>query len=165
MAKCNVRKEFTYMSIPERLRFIQTYKTVTTTEPYRSRYQALIFDHPKLGNHIHTKQQFLPWHRLMLRNFEKLLQEVEPRVSLPYWDWSLSHLTPWRSSTLDIWSALPWGLGGNGDDVTGCVTNGPFARDQWSIVTANGETTCLQRKFNGKKWFGMDGESSSSSVL
>ena len=72
-------------------------------------------------------------------------------MTLPYWDWSLSHLSPWRTSTLDIWSAQPWGLGGNGDDVTGCVTNGPFARDQWGIVTGNGGRTCLERKFNGKE--------------
>ncbi|CAB4004609.1 tyrosinase tyr-1 [Paramuricea clavata] len=147
--KCNVRKEFTFMSIAERMRFIQTYKTITTKEPYKSRYEALILDHPKLAIHIHTKKQFFPWHRLMLRNVEKLLQEVDRSVTLPYWDWSLSHLSPWRTSTLDIWSAQPWGLGGNGDDVTGCVTNGPFARDQWGIVTGNGGRTCLERKFNG----------------
>ncbi len=71
-------------------------------------------------------------------------------MTLPYWDWSLSHLSPWRTSTLDIWSAQPWGLGGNGDDDTECVKDGPFARDKWGIVTANGGHTCLKRKFNGK---------------
>jgi hypothetical protein len=80
-----------------------------------------------------------------------LIFKVDRSVTLPYWDWSLSHLSPWRTSTLDIWSAQPWGLGGNGDDVTGCVTNGPFARDQWGIVTGNGGRTCLERKFNGKE--------------
>ncbi len=74
--RCIVRKEFTFMSIAERIRFIQTYKTITTKEPYKSRYKSLIFDHPKLASHIHSKEQFFPWHRLMLRNIEKLLQEV-----------------------------------------------------------------------------------------
>lgn len=138
------------MSIPERMRYIQAYKKVTTTEPFKSRYEALVLDHPKLASHIHTMEQFLPWHRLMLLNFEKLLQEVDPNVALPYWDWSLTHLSPWRTSTLDIWSSHPWGLGGNGDDITGCVNNGPFASDQWGIVTVNGGSTCLKRKFNGK---------------
>jgi hypothetical protein len=71
------------MSIAERMRFIQTYKTITTKESYKSRYEALILDHPKLAIHIHTKEQFFPWHRLMLRNVEKLLQEVSV-VSLSY---------------------------------------------------------------------------------
>ena len=58
------------------MRFVQTYKTITTREPYKSRYNELVFDHPKLSSHIHTLEQFLPWHRHMLRNFEKLMQEV-----------------------------------------------------------------------------------------
>lgn len=168
------------MPLRERMRFVQTYKTITTREPYKSRYNELVFDHPKLSSHIHTLEQFLPWHRHMLRNFEKLMQEVwtlitssaicwsqftllhcelhlelipflqvDPAITLPYWDWSLNHLSPWRTSILDIWSAQPWGLGGNGDDVTRCVTNGPFSVKQWSIVTAGGGHTCLKRRFNG----------------
>ena len=74
--ECTVRKEFTFMPIAERTRFIETYKTITTKEPYKSRYEALILDHPKLADYIHTKKQFFPWHRLMLRDVEKLLQQV-----------------------------------------------------------------------------------------
>jgi Common central domain of tyrosinase. len=36
------------------------------------------------GNIIHN---FLPWHRAYILKLEKLLQQVESDVSLPWWDW------------------------------------------------------------------------------
>ena len=137
------------MPLEERMRFINAYKKISTKEPFKSGFEELILTHPTLASHIHNKAQFLPWHRLFLLKFEKLLQEVDPRVTLPYWDWSLSHLSPWRSSTLDIWTSLPWGLGGNGDNVTHCVTTGPFASDKWQAASPDGKRSCLRRNFNG----------------
>ena len=139
------------MTLEERMRFIEAYKIMSTKEPFKTRYLELIMSHPKLASHIHNKAQFLPWHRLFLIKFEKILQQVDPRVTLPYWDWSLSHLSPWRSSTLDIWTSLPWGLGGNGDDVTHCVTTGPFAQDKWKSQSTDGKKFCLKRNFHGSK--------------
>ncbi len=37
----------------------------------------------------HGWEQFLPWHRMFLYEFEKRLQEVVPDVTLPYWDWPM----------------------------------------------------------------------------
>lgn len=37
----------------------------------------------------HGWEQFLPWHRMMLYDFEKTLQDVVPDVTLPYWDWPM----------------------------------------------------------------------------
>lgn len=37
----------------------------------------------------HGWEQFLPWHRAYLYEFELLLQEFAPGVALPYWDWTL----------------------------------------------------------------------------
>ena len=38
----------------------------------------------------HSRPLFLPWHRLMLRTLEQLLQQVlsDPEFGLPYWDWA-----------------------------------------------------------------------------
>jgi tyrosinase len=35
----------------------------------------------------HGSELFLPWHRAYLYEFERLLQEQVPGVTLPYWDW------------------------------------------------------------------------------
>ena len=37
----------------------------------------------------HGWEAFLPWHRMMLYEFEKQLQEFVPDVTLPYWDWPM----------------------------------------------------------------------------
>jgi tyrosinase len=36
----------------------------------------------------HGWEEFLTWHRLYLHNFEQHLQDVDPEVTLPYWDWT-----------------------------------------------------------------------------
>ncbi|MBX9258343.1 tyrosinase family protein [Desmonostoc muscorum CCALA 125] len=35
----------------------------------------------------HANAGFLPWHREYLRRFEKALQSVNPKITIPYWDW------------------------------------------------------------------------------
>lgn len=37
----------------------------------------------------HGWEQFLTWHRAYLYEFEKLLQDAVPGVTLPYWDWTM----------------------------------------------------------------------------
>lgn len=46
---------------------------------------------------------------------------------------------------MSFWSNVPWGFGSNGGR-DGCVYNGPFGKNKWSLT--NGE--CLKRGFNGK---------------
>ncbi len=36
----------------------------------------------------HENDGFLPWHREFLREFEALLRSVNPKVTVPYWDWT-----------------------------------------------------------------------------
>ena len=60
-------------------------------------------------------QRFLPWHRAYLYEFEKLLQSVEPDVTIPYWNWTRRPFPEWLA---DI---MPNGLAdrnGNLYDVT-----------------------------------------------
>ncbi|MGI9331914.1 MAG: tyrosinase family protein [Gammaproteobacteria bacterium] len=37
----------------------------------------------------HGGPAFLPWHREYLKRFEQALQSVDPRVTVPYWNWGL----------------------------------------------------------------------------
>ncbi|MFD0352486.1 tyrosinase family protein [Streptomyces sp. NPDC127110] len=36
----------------------------------------------------HMSPSFFPWHRQYLLEFERALQQVDPKVTLPYWDWT-----------------------------------------------------------------------------
>ncbi|HEX2203780.1 MAG TPA: tyrosinase family protein, partial [Longimicrobium sp.] len=42
----------------------------------------------------HGWERFLPWHRVYLYEFEQVLQDVAPGVSLPYWDFTLPRYRP-----------------------------------------------------------------------
>lgn len=41
------------------------------------------------NNCQHGWEQFLTWHRLYLYNFEQQMQDIDPTVTLPYWDWPM----------------------------------------------------------------------------
>ena len=51
------------------------------------------------GTHVHFCPAFLPWHREFLRQFELDLQSVNPRVTIPYWDFTVDN-----SPKSSLWS-------------------------------------------------------------
>jgi hypothetical protein len=61
-------------------------------------YQANLHNKPRrhpdnsVGACEHGSEQFFPWHRPHLANFEKLLRDSDPPrttdVTIPYWDWT-----------------------------------------------------------------------------
>lgn len=96
----------------------------------------------------HQRPAFLPWHREFLRRYELELQNINPNVTLPYWDWTVDD-----SPNSSIWGADF--MGGNGRPSDGRVTTGPFAYDNgnWTL-TVDGPD--LKRRF---------GQSSSATTL
>lgn len=40
------------------------------------------------NTHVHSCPAFIPWHRELMNRFEDLLREVDPLLSLHYWDWN-----------------------------------------------------------------------------
>ena len=153
---CYIRKDFTSMTPQERERYVRTVKTARCM--YRRRYNKIISTHSRLFmTGIHQRDQFLPWHRWYLLKFEKLLQKVDCKVTLPYWDWSLFSGRPWEKASFwagrrnglneSIWSSSPRGLGGDGNGK--CVKSGPFSARQWKM-TPSAKSGCIKRKFHGK---------------
>ncbi|MGB7924364.1 MAG: tyrosinase family protein [Pyrinomonadaceae bacterium] len=48
-------------------------------------------------NHCqHGWERFLPWHRVYLYEFEQVLQDVCPGITMPYWDWTMTRYCPER---------------------------------------------------------------------
>jgi Common central domain of tyrosinase len=45
-------------------------------------------DELHFASHVHYGPEFLPWHREQCNRFELLLREVDPELSLHYWDWN-----------------------------------------------------------------------------
>lgn len=46
-------------------------------------------------NHCqHGWERFLPWHRAYLYEFEQVLQDVCPGLTMPYWDWTMPQYCP-----------------------------------------------------------------------
>jgi tyrosinase len=60
--------------------------------------------------------------------------------TLPYWDWTLDYEDPASSPVFDT----NLGFGGNGDESSSCVIDGPFA----SMNVSTPDNHCLQRVFD-----------------
>jgi tyrosinase len=100
----------------------------------------------------HVNPGFLPWHRQYLYLFERELRKIDPRVTLPYWDWTTD-----GSVDSPLWDEEF--MGGTGRPGDGMVTTGAFAyANGWvlniSVVpvgpedpAVNGHYTTDDRKF------------------
>lgn len=77
----------------------------------------------------HMAPTFFPWHRQFLLTFEGELRDIDPQVTVPYWDWTRD-----RSADSPLWD--PDFMGGDGRDRDGQVMTGPFAyrTGDWPIV-------------------------------
>jgi hypothetical protein len=95
----------------------------------------------------HQLPAFLPWHRQLLRHFELDLQQIDPTVTIPYWDWTVDQ-DP-NSPTSPFTNDFMGGDGDPGDDYK--VKTGPFASagGQWNlnVVQAGDTAPYLRRQF------------------
>jgi hypothetical protein len=55
--------------------------------------------HWKYMHRIHHVKRFLHWHRLMLYEFEQRLQQYDPSVTIPYWDFAEDPAIPAQFAT------------------------------------------------------------------
>ncbi|MBW4594013.1 MAG: tyrosinase family protein [Brasilonema angustatum HA4187-MV1] len=113
-----VRKNVVDLTPQEKLDFVNALKTLKTRPGTNSKnvsfYDevvaihagAMTFDKMQLGGQVilpqdtpstgpasgadaaHEHGAFLPWHREYLSRFEKALRSVNPKITIPYWDWT-----------------------------------------------------------------------------
>jgi len=89
--KTRVRKNIECLTQDELDRFRRAIRVMRCYDPYHQydqrsfRFWADVHS----NNCQHGWEQFLSWHRLYLYNFEQQLLDIDPTVTLPYWDWPL----------------------------------------------------------------------------
>ena len=100
-----VRKNVVDLTPEERAEFVDaiaTLKTTTLPDHKISIYDEFVAQHvaamglmtmdakgPAAGHDgAHESSLFFPWHREFIHRFEQSLQSVNPKVTLPYWDWT-----------------------------------------------------------------------------
>lgn len=94
-------------------------------------------------NYFNSHPRFHPWHRIMLKEFEKELM-AHGAPYLPYWDWSVCYSqNPTDSPVLsDDYCGAP------SNDAYRTVYNGPFSADKY---TCKSDGKPLVRDYSAKK--------------
>ncbi|KAL1923871.1 uncharacterized protein VTP21DRAFT_6906 [Calcarisporiella thermophila] len=135
----SVRKEFRQFSDQERRDFLNAVRALNQgVRP--TRFDRLVRIHQVARENAHYQPQFLPWHRYFLREYERALQSINPRVVLPYWNWGEDASNPTSSRIF----SNEW-FGGNGN----CVNTGAFAN--WRVYYYGNNyyyPHCLRRNIN-----------------
>ena len=138
-----VRKDFMSMSSVEKRRYINAVVLASTNSRYKREYDNLLgIHHDNFDTMIHRRDEFLPWHRWFLLQYENLLRRIDSRITLPFWDWRGDR--PLSTSSSSMWHHNYFG--GNGQP---CVTNGPFQGSQWSLP----DRSYLERNFDHEAIF------------
>jgi hypothetical protein len=67
------------------------------------------------ATHVHGGPEFLPWHRVIVNRLEELLRQINPLLSLHYWDWTEdpraianANLGCGRRGTLNLFTPDSW---------------------------------------------------------
>lgn len=145
---CRYRQDWLDLSSEQKTRYLQAIKRVSSDPLYQPLYQTLMQQYYNSSRTLAqslepSNTQFLPWHRYYLQNYEDMLRMVDPTVYIPYWDWTLLSQTPYQSL---VFSPI-MGFGNSSDPITNCMTNGPFAEDQFSLTSVS-RGGCLKRQYS-----------------
>lgn len=106
------RKNISYLSSDELQRFRHVITEMRKYNDYFQDERSYNFWARIHGNSCqHGWEEFLTWHRLYLYYFEQHMQDVDPSVTLPYWDWTDSQdgsdQADVQASILDMRSTQP----------------------------------------------------------
>ena len=95
----SLRKNQRHLSASEQKRYVRAINQLHGISAPAPAYRAFVAVHARamsmagMSWQVHTMgvgmpgTNFLAWHRHFLVRFEQRLQEVDPDVSIPYWDW------------------------------------------------------------------------------
>ncbi|RKP06534.1 hypothetical protein THASP1DRAFT_6288, partial [Thamnocephalis sphaerospora] len=132
------RQEIRMLDIKQRDAFFVAARTMQNG-PQPNRYDEFVRVHHQVTGYAHNGPLFLPWHRAFLYQFERALQDIDPSVTMPYWDWSFDSQLPVMSPVFGADYC-----GGNGRAGDGCVADGWLA----SYRPYYPKPDCLRRNFD-----------------
>lgn len=63
------------------------------------------------NTHVHFCPAFVPWHRELINRFEALIREIDPQLSLHYWDWTQDpqNLPDGQGGTINLFTSAFFG--------------------------------------------------------
>lgn len=86
------------------------------------------------ATHVHDGPEFVPWHREIVNRLEEMLRQINPQLSLHYWDWKQdpraipnANLGGGMTGTLNLFTPDFMGYGGPVNDVLGPPWQNPAA--------------------------------------
>ncbi len=89
-----IRRDIGKVSEEERNRFIAAIVKLDTTRffpdgvSHWDKQEDIHKNAHFAGVDVHAGPAFIPWHRVIVNRLEQLLREVDPALSLHYWDWT-----------------------------------------------------------------------------
>lgn len=173
-----IRKEWRTLSTDQQDEFLRSVNCLigspgalqALASGVRTRWDDFVYTHQIFMPMVHNAGQFLPWHRLYLYEYERVLRsECGYSGYLPWWD---AKQDGHDIFTSPMWSATH-GFGGNGAydptaviqflnitaDGGGCLVDGPF-KDTVIHVGYTNDTSyqerCIKRniiRFPASRWF------------
>nr|AVA09670.1 putative effector protein [Heterodera avenae] len=92
-----LRKEYRMMTDQERIRYHTALKAIKQSGEYDN--LSRIHSNPTIVGGAHSGPAFLPWHREYVKRMEIALRQVDPSISIPYWDSTLEAQLPTPSDS------------------------------------------------------------------
>src|SRR3954467_7664429 len=89
-----IRRDISTVRPPEPDRFIEAIRKLDTTKffpdgvSYWDKQEEIHKNAHFHGVDVHGGPAFISWHRVIVNRLEELLREVDPGLSLHYWDWT-----------------------------------------------------------------------------
>jgi len=118
---CRIRRNWNRMDEQDKKTYIDTVNIARRDEPYKSQYDALVISHGKLPfDEIHGEEQFFAWHRWFILEYENILRQITPCITVPYWAWEVAG-DNWHQD--ELWGPEDHQFGSCGHG----PVNGPFS--------------------------------------
>jgi hypothetical protein len=89
-----IRRNVAHISQEERYRLIYAFLAMDSVKSYPDgvtywdKQEEIHKNAHAAGQDVHGGPAFLPWHRELCNRLEGLIREVDPALSLHYWDWN-----------------------------------------------------------------------------